>query len=137
MGISLTAPAVTRTLSIERTNLAAGWSFDLAALERACAHLQIYRPVVFGLRRRLKWGGIHVLRDGEHRVGVQAHVSPERASRTLWHELAHCAQYDHGQRPNTMAVFRAQGRDAYMNHPAEVEARAAEANAEWLCLVRA
>lgn len=38
-------------------------------------------------------GGAHYSRDGWHRVTInQAYKEPESASKTLWHELAHCMQ---------------------------------------------
>lgn len=135
MGISLTAPAVTRTLSIERTNLTSTWAFDLEAIARACEHLSIRKPVSFGLRRKLRHGGLCTIHATYCAIGIQAHFTPERASEMVWHELTHAAQDARGERCVTGEVLRTQGRDAYWRHPQEIEARANERNHDWLPLV--
>lgn len=113
------------------------WAPDLEAITRACEHLGVRAPIVIQIVRydkRRSANARHIRRAGVHFISVAYWHSPDRASRCLWHELTHAAQYARGERPNTQKVLREQGFDAYRAHPAEVEARAGERNHDWLPL---
>lgn len=115
-----------------RTNIAPAWEFDLAAIGRACDELGVYGDVEVGCAEyaRGRWGGMYSNERGVHRVRVGRRQSASEASRTLWHELTHAAQWERGERESTQAVFRDQGSAAYADHPKEVEARANEQRAD-------
>ena len=121
-----------------RTRLEPEWTFDVDAIEHAARELGVTSPVVVGAveYRRGRWGGMHRVERGEHRISVPRWQTPEEASRVVWHELSHAAQHDRGVKGGTKAVARAYGWGAYMADPREVEARDAEANHERLALVR-
>ena len=57
-------------------------------------------------------------------MSVALWLDADEASRTLWHELSHCAQSDRGVVGGTKAL----SPEAAWNDPREVEARAAEAH---------
>ena len=96
---------------------AAPWRVDEAALARACAHLGIDVEVrvrrMHGRGLRGRYHGIRLapeapldpavfgrMTDDElgalmhHRITVATRLTPSVASRVLWHELTHAAQYE-------------------------------------------
>jgi hypothetical protein len=96
---------------------AAPWRVDEAALARACAHLGIDVQVrvrrMHGRRLRGRYHGIRLAPDAptdpavieamtddelaaqiHHRITVATRLTPSVASRVLWHELTHAAQYE-------------------------------------------
>lgn len=111
-----------------RTNHAPAWEFDIDAMRRACVHLGVTRPVEVGCANyhRGRWGGMHSLEHGIHRVRVAYWLPAGAASRTAWHELSHAAQSDRGIPSGTAQLRRELGDDAYTADPREVEAREAE-----------
>jgi hypothetical protein len=97
---------------------AAPWRVDDAALARACDHLGIKVPVrvrrMPGRGLRGRYHGIRLapdaprdpavfglLSDAEltalmhHQITVATRLTPSVASRVLWHELTHAAQFEH------------------------------------------
>ena len=97
---------------------AAPWRVDEAALARACAHLGIDVEVrvrrMHGRGLRGRYHGIRLapeapldpaviatMTDDElaalmhHHITIAVRLTPEDASRVLWHELTHAAQYEH------------------------------------------
>lgn len=110
------------------TNATPAFDFDVPAMRRAVMHLGVTRPVEVGCANyhRGRWGGMHSLERGIHRVRVAYWLPPNDASRTLWHELSHAAQSDRGIPSGTAQLRRELGDDAYTNDPREVEAREAE-----------
>lgn len=71
------------------------------------------------------------------KLKVHGDLSPEQANRTLWHELAHCAQYVRlGSTREWVQAWDRQrkARYGYRNRPWEIEAREWEVLAEtdWL-----
>lgn len=125
MGVCLGA-ILTRPRVGWSTNIAPAWDFDLGAIANACEVLGVKAPVVVGCAEypRGRWGGMHSVERGEHRIRVRRAHSAAAASRTLWHELSHAAQSDRGVEGGTAALSGA----AYTNDPREREARAAERN---------
>lgn len=133
MGISLAAVLATPRARVGwTTNVPPAWDFDLPAIERAAVALGVTQPVAVGCANyaRGRWGGMHSFERDEHRIRVARWLSPERASRLLWHELTHAAQRDRGEVMGTARVRREEGRDAYLAHPLEVEARGNEWRAD-------
>lgn len=120
------------------------WAFDLRAIQEAFeamtgASLPAGLKFEYGRRGARRRGVFewryHSLGRGvtlyDLTVRVRRDLSPARANRTLWHELAHVAQYV--RCPDDAAYVRAhvaerRARYGYLNRPCEREAR------EWECL---
>lgn len=120
----------------------APWRVDQDALKRACERLALSRPVVVHVTRgrggRSK-RGLHRDANGAHVISVVNYVSAERASRTLWHELAHAQQLE---RLGADVFHRSYDRETldrgYDRNAFEVEARYAERRHQtWFPLVLA
>lgn len=118
------------------TSRPAAWAFDLDAIRQAARELGVTGEVEVGCAEYAngRWAGMHSVHRGVHRIRVGRTLSAEDASRILWHELTHAAQWDRGERHSTREVLRDEGRDAYMTHPAEIEARANEREHDRLAL---
>lgn len=74
---------------------------------------------------------------GPPTIKVRGNLTPEQANRTLWHELAHLAQYVRLGSPQAwLKAWDAEraARHGYRNRPWEVEAREWEtlADTDWL-----
>ena len=153
-----------------RANAGGGWSIDADAVAEAVAFFGLTLPIKFELSARTSTtlgqhmltpvgGGVRVsagkiynldtATGWEHRVMLRSWLSPEDASRTLWHELTHAMQAERAlSKVHASATIREQyhawrfswdrahGRTAYTDKPVEREARAHEAYAEALPLVK-
>lgn len=111
---------------------------DPRAIDKAQYYLGLKHPVkVHQVPKAIVLDGqphgaqYHGLQNGAHQISVVSWLRPETASDLLWHELAHAQQYErdpaawHAGQEEYNAT-RQQGLDAYMNHPDEQEARAAQ-----------
>lgn len=142
--MAISMAAVSRACNVRegsRTKVPADWRLDIDAVRQACefleiAHVRVIVNQITSLRgRKIIYGRAAAPVDGEHAISVARWLTPEQASRTLWHELVHVAQYERtGKSPGSGRVLRDRGFDAYYAHPAEVEARASECNHDWLSL---
>jgi hypothetical protein len=145
VAISLAEHAGQRQLvTVNGTGIGDGWRLDTRALERACTRLALALPIIVhvtngrGGRRR---GGMHwspARTNAGHRIAVLRWSSPEYASRALWHELEHAAQYEAAPRTfdaDYAAETRARG---YRDNRFEIGARRAERRHDvWFALVSA
>lgn len=117
------------------------WTFDLDAIEQACTYeLGLELPVVLThINGRRATDGRARFIDGCHALRVCWRLSPEQASRTLWHELKHAQQLERFPTPDAFwGAYVAAGvkpHAVYLANPYEVEARAAEREHERLALV--
>lgn len=142
MGVSLSAQLERAIVSVGwTTNIAPRWSFDLDAITRACELLGVRERVVVGCAEypNGRWGGMYTWDErlgGQHKVCIVRAATAERASRLLWHELTHAAQYERGDDTDTRRLAR-RDYSAYRSHPAEVEARRNESNHLMYPLTRA
>ncbi len=129
-----------------------GFRLDRPAISRAGATLGLTLPV--RVRTSARKGGCEgnyrLRRDGRtptgipttvapyHDIMVKSYLTPEAASRTLWHELAHAMQAKRSANATGQAIghpvalaaaweaHRAARGVAYQNKPYEVEARSFE-----------
>lgn len=113
---------------------AAPWRVDDAALARACAHLGFTTPVrvrrMTGRALRGRYHGARLTPDAPrdmaivermtdaelnacmyHSITIAARLTPTMASRTLWHELTHAAQYERDP-DRYVAEYRREQREA-------------------------
>jgi hypothetical protein len=111
---------------------------DPDAIEQARAHLGLEHPVNINLvpqaisqSGEYYSGGYRGMQDGAHRFDLVSWLRPETASKLMWHELTHAAQYERD--PNAwqqgMPSYlrqQAQGLEAYKAHPWELEAKQKE-----------
>lgn len=109
------------------------WTFDVPAIERACERLGITHEVVLACAHygSGRYGGMHKrqARAGGAKVSAinVANGTPaERASRVLWHELTHAAQYARGSNMGGTRRLMREDYAAYLEHPHEEEARGNE-----------
>ena len=109
------------------------WRYHVPAIEQACDRLGVSARVRIYLSnsRRGRWLGSQHWdeRAGEHVVMLAAWLSPDGASRTLWHELTHCAQTERGEDlyVDASSSRRARmSREQYAELPGEREASANE-----------
>jgi hypothetical protein len=100
-------------------------------IDKARALLGISLPVrvrkTAGKRVAGRHYGIQTANNGSryHYITVAARLTPEQASRTLWHEMTHAAQYE--QDPHFTMTYTAQRLIfGYRDCPLEVEAKANE-----------
>lgn len=119
-----------------------GFKIDQAALKAAQDFLGLTLPVK--VRHSSKLGAtqgnyrLSHRRGNHHNVMLKSYLTPEQASKTLWHELAHAMQAERacktaGVSPTDRAALlawsatpeRAKGT-GYYKKPIEVEARAHE-----------
>ncbi len=106
-----------------------GWKLSYTNLKKAKAELSISRPVhVKQTSRQGGRRGAYAFRAGEHCITVKSYLTPEQASRTLWHELAHAMQ---AERSGSEAAWAANSdrKGPYSKRPIEIEARSYEHNA--------
>lgn len=100
---------------------------DNDAVEQARATLGLKHPVNVSIV-----GGTHGqymgFQDGAHQVNLVGWLKPESASKELWEEMTHAAQFErdpngwHDELKNYWNIA-GQGHDAYTQHPWEVEAK--------------
>jgi hypothetical protein len=118
------------------------WKPDWPAIERAIEHFGLSERVQIRLTHHKsgRFGAYQLRPVGSelvHHITVKNWLSPEQASRTLWHELTHAMQAERAMRAADAADRRAKllawraanerGRGVtYMRKPVEVEARANE-----------
>lgn len=115
----------------------AAWAFDLDALNAAARELELRWSVIVGCAEYPagRTGGRQSNERDEgqwvHKIRVRRRGGAGEASRTLWHELAHCAQAERLGVDEFDRQYDAHGRKgaAYWSNPFEVEARAYEARA--------
>lgn len=75
-----------------------GHTLDQAAIKEAIEFLGLQLPVEIkqpsrvGRRRGSHCFDWNVGAQGVHAITIKSYLNPERASKTLWHELAHAAQ---------------------------------------------
>jgi hypothetical protein len=132
-------------VTVNGTGVGNGWAIDQDALVHAMTRLAITRPIVVHVtngRGGRSRGGMHWSprseTNGAHRIAVLRGLSPAEASRALWHELEHAAQYE--EAPDTFANdYRAETRAfGYTHNRFEVAARRAERrHYVWFSLVSA
>ncbi len=70
----------------------AGWYLDQDAILEAIDELEIKLQVRVRFMTGKYTGGTHANYKDHHRVTVDQNHGAEKASNTLWHELAHCMQ---------------------------------------------
>lgn len=111
------------------TRTAPHWRYDVPAIEQACERLGVRGCVRIYLSesRRGRWQGSQCWdeRADEHVIMLARWLSPAEASRTLWHELTHCAQTERGDELFTNISSSARARmaeAAYRALPGEREA---------------
>ncbi len=125
------------------------WKLDEAALEEARAFFNLRLPVKVNTNSRVgSTGGIYRLESSplHHKIMIKSYHSPEQASSSLWHELAHCRQAEDAiagenawNASSSCAPLRAwanlvqeQKAWPYKRRPIEIDARAHEPYAEAL-----
>jgi hypothetical protein len=105
-----------------------GFRVDDDALRDGCELLGIHHPVRIVLNGRVgpTWGN-HRFDGAEHRIMVKSYLTPEQATRTLWHELTHAMQAERvGGGVAWWALCRAQRSYSYSQRPIELDAREME-----------
>lgn len=105
-----------------------GFRLDSAAIRDACEQLGIKLAVRIRFNGRVGgMNGNHCFPGGYHNIMLKSYLTPEQATKTLWHELVHAlqAERDGEARPVVWAEFvgRQQRRYTYRNRPIEIEAR--------------
>jgi hypothetical protein len=102
-----------------------GAQFDAGACIKAVTVLGLKASV------QVKWSagqrrlGSHRWRDGVHVITVSTYSDAERASKTLWHELAHAHQVERIGWETYYPAYKAYGKSGtkgYKSNPYEVEA---------------
>lgn len=121
----------------------ATWRKREGAIREAIASLDITRPVTIKLTGHAggRRGGYRPTNDGTgHHITIKNYLDPDRAGRTLWHELAHAMQFERevGEVTGATALARWAASDArkgsYRSRLCEVEARSYEVRNEALPL---
>lgn len=116
------------------------WEFDVPAIEAAARSLGLRRPVTVGCARYLsgRWEGMHIYANERHEINVSCSLTADKASRLLWHELAHAQQRERIGPRFSLEYMAAGGRKGpgYRANRFEHEAQAMEARAELEPLVR-
>jgi hypothetical protein len=112
-------------------NPAGGWRLDANALERARRTLNLKLPVIVTTNSREgDTNGTYEFqaRQQRHKVMLKSYLTPESASRVLWHELTHAAQAERAGSFVKWMVYCAEQQQGwcYDERPMELEARAAE-----------
>ncbi len=134
-----------------------GWTLDQAALDRAIEFFGLKLNVKIGTHGRngstrgtysmmptggsvktsgKKIYGLDTATGFFHKIQVKSYLTPEQASRTLWHELTHAMQAERtiargGSPREIFTSWKASDRGVrYENKPKEVEARSYEDRAE-------
>jgi hypothetical protein len=105
------------------------WKLDREALGRAIEHLGITDRVEVRYRYSRERRGRCRSWRGLHRIVVCPSQSTEEASRTLWHELQHAADYERQYRELGPAAALASDKERelpYACRPSEIRARRAE-----------
>lgn len=117
-----------------------GFTLDRRAIREACVFLDIdYSAVKLRLNGRVgPTNGNYRRRGYEHNIMLKSYLTPEQASQSLWHELAHAMQAERVERDGGTwhAYASAQRRWSYSTRPIEVEARSYEQYAEELPLCK-
>lgn len=110
---------------LKQSGAPAPWSIDHVAVDHAQQHMGLQRPVKINLV-----GGTHGRyhgpnSDGYHEIDLVHWLSPESASKQLWHEMTHALQNERD--PNAWSQVtdnnQDQGFGHYRSHPEEIEAR--------------
>lgn len=110
----------------------ATWRKNDRAIQEAIEMLGLRLPVTIKLTGHAggRRGGYRPTDDGAgHHITIKNYLDPERAGRTLWHELAHAMQFERETdgRVGRAALLRWNASDihrgSYSRRPCEVEAR--------------
>lgn len=84
---------------------------------------------------RVRWAngrtrrGSARFRDGQHCITLSTYLTAKQVTKTLWHELCHCAQRERADCPpeewyhHYMRATPFRGYAGYLENPYEVEAR--------------
>lgn len=110
---------------IEALKADGGFRIDNAAVRDACELLGIGLPVDVRFSGRVgPTNGSHAFDGERHRIMLKSYLTPEQATRTLWHELTHAMQAERAGSVLAWGAFsRAQRSYSYSNRPIELEAR--------------
>lgn len=118
---------VRKQIRARQTQAEGGYRIDQKALKDAIAILGLKLPV--RVRQHARVGNTNGnYRHGvtHHNIMIKSYLTPEQASKTLWHELTHAQQAERaGDYAGWTLESQQQRRSyAYWNRPIEVEARA-------------
>jgi hypothetical protein len=120
-------------IPVLKTAALQNFQVDPDAVEQARDTIGLQNPVAVNLV-----GGTHGqymgMQNGTHYINLVSWLRPESASKQLWHEMAHALQAERDPESfwGSMQDYhdtRAQGHDAYSQHPWEIEANQLAANA--------
>lgn len=110
----------------------ATWRKNDRAIQEALEMLGLKLPVTIKLTGHTggRRGGYRPTSNGAgHHITIKNYLTPERAGRTLWHELAHAMQFEResGKWIGHAALLKWEASDIhrgrYEHRPCEVEAR--------------
>jgi hypothetical protein len=105
-----------------------GWELSYRALREARELLGLRSDVEVTKSAGSRRIGCHRFREGRHFITVSTYLTPEGASRVLWHELGHAAQQEaHESHEDFRTAYRAEtSLRGYDANRFEADARAGE-----------